>query len=161
MSHDHPGAVLAAAAGLQRVNLATLPTPLEQGATLPGGATLWVKRDDLTGLGMGGNKARKLEFLCGAAVAEGADTLVTVGAAQSNHCRTTAAAGARLGLAVHLVLGGPAPDTVTGNQLLASLFGAELHFAGTDDWPELEAAKDALCDSLAEAGSHPYAIRNT
>jgi 1-aminocyclopropane-1-carboxylate deaminase/D-cysteine desulfhydrase-like pyridoxal-dependent ACC family enzyme len=158
VNHDHPGAVLAAAAGLQRAKLATLPTPLEQGPKLPGGATLWVKRDDLTGLGMGGNKARKLEFLCGAAMTEGADTLVTVGAAQSNHCRTAAAAGARLGLAVHLMLGGTAPAEVAGNQLLSSLFGAELHFAGTDSWPELEAAKDALCGSLADVGSHPYAI---
>jgi 1-aminocyclopropane-1-carboxylate deaminase/D-cysteine desulfhydrase-like pyridoxal-dependent ACC family enzyme len=107
---------------------------------------------------MGGNKARKLEPLCGAALTAGADTLVTVGAAQSNHCRMTAAAGARLGLRVHLVLGGEAPASATGNQLLASLFGAELHFAGTDDWSELEAAKDARCASLAEAGSRPYPI---
>ncbi len=71
---------------------------------------MWVKRDDLTGLGMGGNKARKLEFLCGAALAEGADCLVTIGAAQSNHCRMTAAAGAVLGLEVHLVLGAEDAD---------------------------------------------------
>ena len=81
---------------------------------LPGGARLWVKRDDLTGLGMGGNKARKLELLCGAAQADGADTLITVGAGQSNHCRMTAAAGARLGWPVHLVLGGDAPAEPAG-----------------------------------------------
>jgi 1-aminocyclopropane-1-carboxylate deaminase/D-cysteine desulfhydrase-like pyridoxal-dependent ACC family enzyme len=110
--------------------LGTLPTPLERGPLLPGGVRLWVKRDDLTGLGMGGNKVRKLEFLCGAALATGARSLVTVGAAQSNHCRLTAAAGAVLGLEVHLVLSGSRPDRATGNQLLSTLFGAQPHFTG-------------------------------
>ena len=113
---------------------------------MPGGARLWMKRDDLTGLGGGGNKARKLEFLCGAAVAADAQALVTVGAAQSNHCRMTAAAGAKLGLEVHLVLSGdePAAATATGNQLLSALFGAQLHFTGAPDhhWGELEIARE-------------------
>ena len=91
---------------MPRSRLATLPTPLERGPGLPGGVRLWVKRDDLTGLGAGGNKARKLEFLCGEALRAGARSLVTVGAGQSNHCRMTAAAGAVLGLEVHLVLSG-------------------------------------------------------
>src|ERR1700755_557846 len=95
---------------MPRVRLATLPTPLEPGPELPGGARLVVKRDDLSGLGLGGNKARKLEFLCGGALAARADTLVTVGAAQSNHARMTAAAGAVLGLETHLVLGGAASE---------------------------------------------------
>jgi 1-aminocyclopropane-1-carboxylate deaminase/D-cysteine desulfhydrase-like pyridoxal-dependent ACC family enzyme len=140
------------------VALATLPTPLERGPLLPGGAQLWVKRDDLTGLGMGGNKARKLELLCGAALAGDADTLVTVGAAQSNHCRMTAAAGARLGLPVHLVLGGERPAAATGNQLLSELFGAQLHHAGTSSWAELEAAQDSLCEELCAAGHRPFAM---
>ncbi|HET9602457.1 MAG TPA: pyridoxal-phosphate dependent enzyme [Acidimicrobiales bacterium] len=143
---------------LPRVRLATLPTPLEEGPLLPGGARLWVKRDDLTGLGMGGNKARKLELLCGAALAAGADTLVTVGAGQSNHCRMTAAAGARLGLPVHLVLGGERPAAPSGNQLLSALFGATVHFPGTSSWDQLEAAKDELAADLAAAGGRPYAI---
>ena len=104
---------------LERASLATLPTALELGPVLDGGARLWVKRDDLTGLGGGGNKARKLEFLCGDALANGARSLVTVGAGQSNHCRMTAAAGAKLGLEVHLVLSGDQPNVLTGNQLLA------------------------------------------
>jgi 1-aminocyclopropane-1-carboxylate deaminase/D-cysteine desulfhydrase-like pyridoxal-dependent ACC family enzyme len=141
-----------------RVLLATLPTPLERGPVLPGGARLWVKRDDLTGLGMGGNKARKLELLCGEARAAGADTLITVGAGQSNHCRMTAAAGARLGWPVHLVLGGDAPAEPAGNQLLTSLFGAELHFAGVTAWDALEVAKDALADDLRAQGRRPFAI---
>jgi 1-aminocyclopropane-1-carboxylate deaminase/D-cysteine desulfhydrase-like pyridoxal-dependent ACC family enzyme len=114
--------------GVPRVRLATLPTPLERGPELPGGARLWVKRDDLTGLGAGGNKARKLEFLCGEAQAAGARSLVTVGAGQSNHCRMTAAAGAVLGLETHLVLAG------------------------------LEIAREALTDELIEQGVAPHSI---
>jgi 1-aminocyclopropane-1-carboxylate deaminase/D-cysteine desulfhydrase-like pyridoxal-dependent ACC family enzyme len=101
-----------------RIDLVTTPTPLENGGALPSGAHLWVKRDDLTGLGAGGNKGRKLEFLCGEAQDANADCLVTVGAAQSNHCRMTAAAGAKLGLETHLVLSGDEPETLEGNQLL-------------------------------------------
>ena len=77
--------------GVPRVRLATLPTPLEKGPDVDG-VRIWVKRDDLTGLGMGGNKARKLEFLLGDALRRGARSIVTVGAGQSNHCRMTAAA---------------------------------------------------------------------
>lgn len=149
---------------LERATLATLPTPLESGPVLEGGARLWVKRDDLTGLGGGGNKARKLEFLCGDALAQRAAALVTVGAAQSNHCRMTAAAGARLGLEVHLVLSGDRPDDiaggVTGNQLLSMLFGAQLHFTGAEEshWGELEMAREALTEQLSADGLSPYAI---
>jgi 1-aminocyclopropane-1-carboxylate deaminase/D-cysteine desulfhydrase-like pyridoxal-dependent ACC family enzyme len=153
-----PVALRAAVGSHPRASLATLPTPLERGPRLPGGARLWAKRDDLSGLGVGGNKARKLEWLCGRALADGADTLVTVGAAQSNHCRITAAAGAVLGLPVHLVLGGASPPTPTGNQLLSSLFGAVLHFAGTDDWDELETAREALTDRLRAEGREPASI---
>lgn len=145
------------------MRLALLPTPIDRGPTpLPGGASLVVKRDDLTGLGLGGNKARKLEPLCAAALAEGCDTLVTVGGGQSNHCRMTAAAGARLGLPVHLVLGGerrPAEGReLIGNQLLMALFGAELHFAGTDDWGELTTRAVALADGLRAEGATPALI---
>jgi len=119
-----------------------------------------MKRDDLTGLGMGGNKARKLEFLCGSAVADGSRSLVTVGAAQSNHCRMTAAAGAMLGLEVHLVLSGDRPEVATGNQLLSALFGAHIHFTGAEEshWGELEIAREALTDELSASGAAPYAI---
>ncbi len=137
-------------------DLVQLPTPLDRSPVpLPGGAALLVKRDDLTGLGMGGNKARKLQVLCAEALAEGSDTLVTVGGAQSNHCRMTAAAGARLGLPVHLVLGGPAPGAPTGNQLLMHLFGARLHHAGTDDWGALTRRSEELVQELRAAGRRP------
>jgi 1-aminocyclopropane-1-carboxylate deaminase/D-cysteine desulfhydrase-like pyridoxal-dependent ACC family enzyme len=145
---------------LPRARLATLPTPLERGPGLPEGRRLWVKRDDLTGLGAGGNKARKLEFLCGEAQAAGARALVTVGAAQSNHCRMTAAAGSVLGTEVHLVLAGDRPHQFAGNQLLASLFGAQMHFTGAAEshWGELEIAREQLVDELTGAGVAPYAI---
>jgi 1-aminocyclopropane-1-carboxylate deaminase/D-cysteine desulfhydrase-like pyridoxal-dependent ACC family enzyme len=145
---------------LPRASLATLPTPLERGPELPGGARLWIKRDDLTGLGVGGNKARKLEFICGAAVAAGAKSLVTVGAGQSNHCRMTAAAGAVLGLEVHLVLAGDRPDCLAGNQLLSAMFGAQLHFTGAAEshWGELEIVREGIVEQLIHEGAAPYSI---
>lgn len=146
--------------GVDRVNLVPGVTPLERGPLLDSGAQLWVKRDDLTGLGVGGNKVRKLEFLCGAAVAAGARSLVTVGAAQSNHCRMTAAAGALLGLEVHLVLSGERPQALEGNQLLDALFGAQMHFTGEPDhhWGALEIVRESVTDSLAADGLQPYSI---
>jgi 1-aminocyclopropane-1-carboxylate deaminase/D-cysteine desulfhydrase-like pyridoxal-dependent ACC family enzyme len=119
-----------------------------------------MKRDDLTGLGLGGNKARKLEFICGEAQALGANTLITVGAGQSNHCRMTAAAGARLGLETHLVLSGDRPQTLVGNQLLSRMFGAHLHFTGAHaaHWGELEIAREALTDDLRSQGLQPHSI---
>jgi 1-aminocyclopropane-1-carboxylate deaminase/D-cysteine desulfhydrase-like pyridoxal-dependent ACC family enzyme len=145
---------------LPRARLATLPTALEAGPQLGDGPRLWVKRDDLTGLGVGGNKARKLEFLCGEASARGADCLITVGAGQSNHCRMTAAAGARLGLETHLVLSGDRPAQLVGNQLLSDLFGAHLHFTGVPPahWGALEIAREALTDELLADGLHPHSI---
>jgi D-cysteine desulfhydrase len=119
----------------RRLPLAQLPTPLEPadrlGAALdmaPG--SLWVKRDDLTGLGGGGNKARKLEYLCADAAGRGADTLVTGGGAQSNHVRMTAAVANRLGLACTVVMAGARPEIASGNVLLLELFGPEILWAG-------------------------------
>ncbi len=146
--------------GQPRVRFATLPTHLECGPILAGQSRLWVKRDDLTGLGMGGNKARKLEFLCGAAVAAGANCLITVGAGQSNHCRMTAAAGAVLGLEVHLVLAGDRPAVLEGNQLLSERFGAHQHFTGVGpaEWGLLEIAREDLTDELQAQGLNTYSI---
>ncbi len=145
---------------ITRITLATLPTPLEDGGKLPSGAHLWVKRDDLTGLGVGGNKARKLEFLCGHAIDNGAKSLVTVGAAQSNHCRMTAAAGARLGLPTHLVVSGEKPSRLEGNQLLAAMFGATLHHTGLadTDWSSLESFRAQLTQQLVDHGEKPQSI---
>src|SRR6266516_7487329 len=90
---------------------------------------IWIKREDLLPLAFGGNKLRNLEFLVGAALAEGADCLITSGRRWSNHCRLTAAAGAKAGLAVHLVLTGPPPPAGEEgpNQRLDEMFGATVH----------------------------------
>lgn len=113
------------------VDLGRWPTPLE-----PIDGT-WMKRDDLSGLGLGGNKLRKLEFLLGAALAAGQDTVLTFGAVQSNHARLTAAACAKLGLACHLVLVARVPRSddaylAGGNVLLDELFGATVHLVPDD-----------------------------
>jgi L-cysteate sulfo-lyase len=121
-----------------RVSLASWPTPLEPAPRLAAALglnvdDLWIKRDDLTGLAGGGNKIRKLEYTCGAAVAAGASTLVTVGVAQSNHARLTAAAGASLGLDVVLILAGSEPRQNTGNLALNGMLGAKIVWAGDVD----------------------------
>src|SRR5512146_678730 len=118
---------------LPRCSLGFFPTPLVRLSRLTerlAGPRIFMKRDDLSGLGLGGNKVRKLEFLVGEALAQGCDTLVTGGAEQSNHCRQTAAAAATCGLACHLVLGGQAPSVPEGNLLLDQLFGAVIHWTG-------------------------------
>src|SRR5438105_10715259 len=118
-----------------RVPLAHLPTPLEPMDRLgeqlgmePG--ALWVKRDDATGLAGGGNKARKLEYLCADALDQGCDTLVTGGGRQSNHVRMTAAAANRLGLACTVVLGSDPPSVPSGNEVLDELLRPEIVWAG-------------------------------
>jgi D-cysteine desulfhydrase len=116
---------------------------------------LWIKRDDLTGLGGGGNKVRKLEWICGAAVARGADTLVTCGARQSNHARLTAAAGARLGLDVVLVLAGTKGGPRTGNIALDGLLGATVTWAGDIAHEDLETIALGVVDQLRARGARP------
>lgn len=135
-----------------RIPLATWPTPLERAPRLAaaiglGEDDLWIKRDDLTGLGGGGNKIRKLEFTCAQAISDGASALVTTGAPQSNHARLTAAAGARLGLDVHLVLRGDGSAPVEGNLALESLFGAHVHWAS-----DVTSAASAVAEELVRQG---------
>ena len=136
------------------MGLAHLPTPLEPLPALTaycGGAEIWVKRDDCTGLGFGGNKTRKLEYLLGEARAEGADTVITVGGVQSNHARQTAAGAARLGMRCELVLPrvvprGGAEYEGSANVLLDRLFGAHV-FVVEDE----AAAAHAIQERLAAA----------
>ncbi len=116
---------------IPRLSIAHLPTPIEALPRLSahlGGPRLFIKRDDLTGLALGGNKTRKLEFLIAEAQANGARTLITAGALQSNHCRQTAAAAAKYGFECILVLSGQKPQAPTGNYLLDTLFGAQFVF---------------------------------
>lgn len=146
-----------------RAILGTWPTPLEAAPRLAdalglGRDDLWIKRDDLTGLGGGGNKVRKLEWICGAAVNRGADTLVTCGARQSNHARLTAAAGARMGLDVVLVLAGADDGTGGGNLALDGLLGARVLWAGDIAHEELESIALDLIERLQRRGARPELV---
>ena len=148
--------------GFARTPLAAVsPTPVEPmdrlGAALGlASGRLWVKRDDVNGVGGGGNKVRKLEFLIGDALAHGCDTLVTGGGRQSNHCRITAAAAARLGLACTIVLTSPRPSVPTGNVLLDELLRPHIVWAGERDYYGAETAIEEVCDRLRAEGRRPY-----
>jgi 1-aminocyclopropane-1-carboxylate deaminase/D-cysteine desulfhydrase len=120
------------------------------------GVEVWLKRDDVGSLGLVGNKVRKLEFTLGEAVAGGAETVVTLGAPQSNHARATASAAARLGLHAVLVMGGEPPaGPPTGNLLLDAMFGAELLYAGTEEWAQLAATVQAAAQERDKAYALP------
>ena len=143
---------------LPRFPLAQLPTPiarLDRLSDFIGGPRLLVKRDDQTGLALGGNKTRKLEFLVGDAMKRGATTLVTLGAVQSNHCRQTAAAAAAAGMGCELLLNGKKPDVPSGNLLLNELLGAKLHWI---ERSERAAKLKAVGASLEASGQCPYLI---
>jgi D-cysteine desulfhydrase family pyridoxal phosphate-dependent enzyme len=160
--------------GRPRARLSSWPTPLEECPRLSvalGGPHLWVKRDDLTELGLGGNKVRKLEYLLGEAIGQGADTVVTTGALQSNHARLTAAACRRLGLEVVLVLvdkagavaaagaaGAVAAEPARGNLLLDRLYGARVVVIDDDSDPAIVAAMDEVASDLSRRGRRPYLI---
>lgn len=143
---------------LPRLRIAHLPTPVERLPRLSealGGPALLVKRDDQTGLAFGGNKTRKLEFLVADAQRQGARTLITAGAVQSNHCRQTAAAAARYGFDCQLVLAGEQPERASGNLLLDRLLGAEIR------WVERESREAVLQSTYQQAvdeGRKPYLI---
>jgi D-cysteine desulfhydrase len=146
-----------------RVPLAQLPTPLEPsprlGAAL--GLELLYKRDDLTGLELSGNKARKLEFLLADAEAEGADMLVTCGGVQSNHCRATAFAAAKRGLGAVVLLRVPepaAPPDPEANALLDRLAGAEVRFVSHAEYRRRGELMEELADGLRARGRRPYVI---
>ncbi|WP_160108709.1 D-cysteine desulfhydrase family protein [Pseudomonas izuensis] len=165
MPHDltHLDAALAA---YPRATLLEGPTPVQKLSRLSqlpelNGCNLYVKRDDLTGLGGGGNKLRKLEFLLGEALAEGADTLVTWGGLQSNHARLTAAVAARQGLACELILTPSAVRTDedfchNGNVVLDALFGAKIHRLAPGAAPDAYAAE--LLEKLKRQGKKPFVM---
>ena len=147
---------------LPRFRLAFLPTPVAELKRLhgalsdnPNAPRLLIKRDDLTGLAFGGNKTRKLEFLIGDAISQGCDSVVTGGAAQSNHCRQTAAAAASAGMECHLVLGGTEPGEFTGNLLLDRILGAKISWNG-----DLRKGENipVIAKQLRASGKQPYVI---
>lgn len=143
---------------IPRIHFAHLPTAIEALPRLSetlGEPRLLVKRDDQTGLAFGGNKTRKLEFLLAEAQAAGADTLITAGALQSNHCRQTAAAAAKFGLECTLVLVGDLPARASANLLLDQLFGANII------WVEKARRDAALKDTFEKVtaqGRKPYLV---
>lgn len=142
-----------------RERLAFLPTPLELLPRLSEqlGIQLWMKRDDQTGVALGGNKARKLEYLTADALRKGADTLVTTGGSQSNHARITAAACRKLGLDCYLVLDrGMHPEN--GNLLLDELFGAHVELIDSADPADATAGMEALATELRGQGRTPYIV---
>jgi D-cysteine desulfhydrase family pyridoxal phosphate-dependent enzyme len=150
-----------------RVELAHVPTALERLGNVSGALArvdLWVKRDDCTGLGMGGNKVRQLEYYFGDALAQGADTVLITGAVQSNYVRTTAAAAARLGMRCEIQLEERVDgmDEVyhrSGNVLLDRLFGARLHrYPEGEDEAGADAALEAIAERVRQRGGQPYVI---
>lgn len=144
-----------------RVRLGTLPTPLQPAPRLSDalGVEIWLKRDDLTGLGLGGNKVRGLEYLLADALAQGADCLVTGGGPQSNWAMLAALAARTRGLDTTLVtFGSPPPEGPVGNHALAVLAGATLHFTGDDDRSSVDRGVDAVCADLRARGRRPYGV---
>lgn len=147
-----------------RVSLAHLPTPLEHLPRLSkhlGGPKIYVKRDDCTGLGTGGNKTRKLEFLMADAMQKNADVIITQGAVQSNHARQTAAAACKLGMACELIFEkrvADAPDAYlnSGNVLLDRIYGANI--SEVEKGSDMNAAMEAVAEDLRKQGKTPYIV---
>ena len=147
----------------ERIPIANLPTPLERLERLSAqlGVELWVKRDDLTGAELSGNKVRKLEFLFADARAQGADHVITCGGAQSNHCRATALAAARLGFRSTLLLRVPDPSQpppIEANILLDKLCGAEIRWVSREDYARRAELFPIVAEELRKAGRKPYVI---
>ncbi|HQI39490.1 MAG: hypothetical protein B6D44_02825 [Ignavibacteriales bacterium UTCHB2] len=147
---------------IETIKLANLPTPIEEAKRLAeriGLLKLLIKRDDLTGLAGGGNKARKLEYDFAEIIKNGYDVVLTAGGVQSNHARMTAAAARKLGLDVKLVLGGPDFEIAKGNLLLDILFNAEIRYLVDDDANEsLEREMQKWSDELSTKGRKPFII---
>jgi len=144
---------------LARIRGAALPTPLEEAPRMTralGGPRVFIKRDDLTGVALGGNKARKLEFLFGDALDKGCDVVITTGGPQSNHCRMTAGFARRIGIECSLVLTGEDSRPRNGNLLLDTLAGADLHFIGGDE--RAEPYMEEIADGYRKRGRRPYVI---
>ena len=147
-----------------KIDLAQVPTPLEPLPRLQqrwGGPTLWVKRDDLTGFELSGNKVRKLEYHLAGAKADGADWVITAGAVQSNHCRATALACARLGLGCTLLIrtdDGNPPERIDANHRAHVLSGAEIVYTDRAGWADRAETMASLAADLAGAGHHSWII---
>lgn len=143
------------------LDLAIKPTPIERLKNfprLPKDFEIFVKRDDLTGFFLSGNKIRKLEFIFPDVLKKNADTLITCGGFQSNHARATAILGSQLGLKSVLVLFGEDSPVVDGNLFLDKLVGAEIKYVPQDRYGKLEAIMEEVCSRLKKEGRRPYII---
>jgi 1-aminocyclopropane-1-carboxylate deaminase/D-cysteine desulfhydrase-like pyridoxal-dependent ACC family enzyme len=145
---------------LDAVPLGHLPSPVDELQRLRDvlgmKASLLAKRDDTIPFGFGGNKVRKLTLVAADALAKGADTLITCGGVQSNHCRATAAVAAQLGLACHIVANGTQPDRPTGNALLVSMYGAQVTFVNSRE--ERAPTMDQVASAVSASGRQPLII---
>jgi len=145
-----------------KLHLAQTPTPLQPLNRLSesiGGPRIWVKRDDLTGCAISGNKVRKLEFVLAQAIEKGADTIITCGGVQSNHCRATAILGAQLGLKVHLILRGEEPEgQSSGNLFLDQLAGATISHYPVAEYKKLPALFRQWEQHYSALGNTPFSI---
>lgn len=145
-----------------KLHLAQTPTPLQPLHRLSesiGGPRIWVKRDDLTGCAISGNKVRKLEFVLAQAIEKGADTIITCGGVQSNHCRATAILGAQLGLKVHLILRGEEPEgQSSGNLFLDQLAGATISHYPVAEYKKLPALFRQWEQHYSALGNTPFSI---
>ena len=145
----------------RRLDVAQLPTkirPLDRISERWGGPRIWIKHDDDTGGLVTGNKIRKLQYAVADALDEGADTLITCGGIQSNHCRATAAIARRVGMDVVLCLRGQAPELLEGNLLLDHVLGAEIRWWTPEQYREHDARMAAIAEELRAAGKRPYVV---
>src|SRR5712692_1458874 len=143
-----------------RIELTLAPTPIMKLERLSRRlcVELYMKRDDLTGMLESGNKIRKLEFLVGDALAQGADILLTVGTLQSNCCRAVSAVAARLGLRAVVAVKGKRPAAYDGNLLLNRMLGAEVRYLTDEEFKRYPVALEAIAEDVRRRGGKPYII---
>ena len=147
-------------ADLPRESFGVFPTPFYQLKNISAkyGKNIWIKRDDMCGVALGGNKVRKLEFLLADAKAQGCDTVFTTGGAQSNHAMLTAACAARLGMRSILILKQRGVTARLGNLILDEIYGAEVRFMDTDSYDDIYAEMHRVAEELAKEGHKSYFI---
>jgi D-cysteine desulfhydrase len=149
-----------ALARMPRAGLGVSPTPFEHLTRVSAKVArdVWIKRDDVLPLGMGGNKVRKLDLILGQALRDGVDTILTTGGIQSNHCRLTAAAAARLGMQCVIFLRADPPADSRGNVLLDRLFGAEIQYTGQVAYADVDERMAETADALRRTGRTPLVV---
>jgi L-cysteate sulfo-lyase len=159
MSHPDREA-LAALSAVPFIALAHYPTPVEEAARLRAaigsGPRLLIKRDDAISFGFGGNKVRKIEMVAARARADGADLLITTGGVQSNHCRVTAAAAARIGMRCVIVANGAPPERLSGNALLDAMYGADVRYVSSRE--DRVPAMEEVAAAHRARGGRPFII---